>query len=105
MVITFKNKKLKKYYEDGQQAIIKFGPTMGKKYIHRINELKAAKSLLDIKKLPQTQLHKLSNNRKDQYSLVLTQPYRLIIKPQNIKNIDELENIEEVEIVEVVDYH
>lgn len=78
MEVQFKNAKLKKYYQKSDSAIKKFGEVVGKRYIQRINIIKATKDLNALKKLPVLRCHPLKGNRKGQWAINLTGSYRLI---------------------------
>jgi len=104
MEISFKDKKLKKLYEDITSLKRKYGSLQAELIVQRINELLAAENLFDISKLPQARLHSLKGNFKKCYALDIKHPYRIIITylsgdPQDLKSISQ------VMIVEIIDYH
>lgn len=104
MDIEFKNKKMKKIYEDHSLLSKKYGSRQAEEIISRINELKAAESLFDISKIPQARLHSLYNNWKDHYAVDIKHPYRLVLFPLNGNNND-LRSITAIKIAEMIDYH
>lgn len=53
---------------------------MAKLIRRRLDELRAASTLEDIRSLPQTRCHELKGNRAGQLSVDLNHPYRLIFK-------------------------
>ena len=104
MEISFKDKKLKKLFEDEVSLRRKYGSLQSELIVQRINELSAAESLFDISRLPQVRLHLLKGSLKKCYALDVKQPYRIIITyldgdPQDLKSITQ------VMVTEVVDYH
>ncbi len=107
MVLQFKSNKLKKQCENPEIAQKDYGVGIGTKLIQRVNELKSATSLIDIKNLPAARLHKLYGDRSNEYAVDLAQPYRLVFSPvfKNGKDIKKLGSITMVRIEEVVDYH
>ncbi len=78
MIVNFKTKKLEKCYCQGKQAQKEFGSQIAKKYIQRVNLIKAAKNLDEVMSLPGLRCHHLKGNRKGQYAVKLTGFYRLI---------------------------
>ena len=104
MELSFKDKKLKKIYEDDQALKIKYGDLQSKRIIQRINELLSAENLFDISKLPQVRLHSLSGKFKKCFALDILHPYRIIITYQNGDPAD-LKSINKIEILEIIDYH
>ena len=78
MIVNFKTKKLEKCYCQSNQAQKEFGSQIAKKYIQRVNLIKAAKNLDEVMSLPGLRCHPLKGNRKGQYAVKLTGFYRLI---------------------------
>lgn len=104
MEIYFSNRKLQKVCEDHRKLKAKYGTGQSRKIIRRLNELQAAKNLYDISRLPQTHLHPLLGDRKDQFAVDLQHPYRLIFLPLDGDMVD-LETITKIKIISIVDYH
>jgi len=78
LIVNFKTKKLKKCYCQSNQAQKEFGSQIARKYIQRVNLIKAAKNLDEVMSLPGLRCHLLTGNRKGQYAVKLTGFYRLI---------------------------
>ena len=110
MDISFGDKKLKKYANDDKQGIKNLGQIRHKKYKARLDQLKASKTLEDVRHQPGN-FHELKGDRKGEWACDLDQPYRLIFKPQEypIPTSEDGNylwlNILGVEILEIVDYH
>lgn len=104
MEISFKDKKLKKLFEDEVSLRRKYGSIQSELIIQRINELSASESLFDISRLPQVRLHLLKGHFKKCYALDIKQPYRIIITYLN-GDPQDLKSISQVMVIEVVDYH
>jgi len=110
MIITFADKKLKKYANNNSLAVQKMGDKRAKFYQKRLEDLKDAASFADLEHLP-GRFHQLTENRKDQWSCDLDHPYRLIFEPaedpipkdKDGKQI--LIEIKSIEIIEVTNYH
>lgn len=92
--IDFRTNKLEKCYKNSRQASKEFGAQIGRKYIQRINLIKAAKDLDEVMKLPSLRCHPLKNDRKGQYAVNLNGFYRLIFTVEgdtlNIAMIEEV---------------
>jgi proteic killer suppression protein len=78
LIINFKTKKLEKCYCQSSLAKREFGDQIAKKYIQRVNLIKAAKNLDEVMSLPGLRCHPLKGNRQGQYAVKLTGFYRLI---------------------------
>lgn len=78
MIISFKTTRLKKEYENERKASKSYGDQIARKYIQRVNLLKRAKNLDEVKTLPGLDCHPLKGNRKGQWAVSLTGFYRLI---------------------------
>lgn len=78
MIVNFKTKELEKCYCESSQSIKIYGQQIAKKYIQRINLIKAAKDLEEVMSLPGLRCHPLKGKRLGQYAINLTGFYRLI---------------------------
>ncbi len=94
MEIRFCTKKLEKQYLSHKEAQKAYGQQVAKKYIMRINIIKAAKCFDDLYAIPTLKFHPLEGNRKGEYAITLTGFYRLIIT--NDGEIFDIARIEEV---------
>lgn len=110
MNITFVDKKLETLSEDYNICRQKMGVKRAKLFIKRLNALRDADSLEDVRNLP-GRFHELKGDRKGQWGCDLDHPYRLVFTPiENPIPTNEhgqyiwLE-ITGVEIIEIVDYH
>lgn len=86
MDITFKNKKLKKSFNEGSQLDATHGKLRAKKIRARMKEFRAAKCLMDFwpPKSPPDRCHELTEGKRHgQLSVDLDQPYRLIFVPDH----------------------
>ncbi len=107
MEVEFKTKKLKRQCENPEIAQKDFGSLIGNKLTTRIGVFMAATSLLDIKNLPATRLHRLKGDRANEFAVVLVHPFRLVFTPSGIEkeDLNKLSKITAVRIEEVEDYH
>jgi plasmid maintenance system killer protein len=83
MNIIFKTKKFAKECNDYKLLQIHQGPQRAKLIRRRLDELKAANVLDEIKTLPQARCHELTGDRSGQISVDLDHPYRLLFRPGN----------------------
>lgn len=78
MQVKFKNNTLRNQYSDSQNAFAAYGKPVGRKYIERINIIKSAKSIEDLKAIRTLRCHELKGKRKGEWSINLTGFMRLI---------------------------
>jgi len=81
--IIFKTNQLRKECNDAKLMRKKHGPERANRLKRRLDELRAANNLEEMRRLPQARLHELRGDRDGQLSLDLDHPYRLIIEPAN----------------------
>ncbi|MBN2896137.1 MAG: type II toxin-antitoxin system RelE/ParE family toxin [Campylobacterales bacterium] len=79
MEISFRTKKLQKQYENSSEAVKAYGSQIARKFIMRVNTLKAAKNFDELYSLPGWDFHPLTGDRKGEYAIKLTGFWRLII--------------------------
>ncbi|MCB9091373.1 MAG: killer suppression protein [Halobacteriovoraceae bacterium] len=80
MELTFKTNKLKKQCNEFKESVKTFGEPTARKLNNRLNNLRAAATLMVMQKLP-GRCHELKGPRKGQLSLDLVGQYRLIFIP------------------------
>lgn len=110
MKISFEDRKLEKYANNDKQGLKHLGVLRHKKYKMRLDQLKASKTLEDVRHQA-GRFHELTGDRKGQWACDLDHPYRLVFRPQE-NPIPSTEDgnyiwieILGVEILEIVDYH
>lgn len=102
--------KLRKCACDDVFACRKLGRRRATLFKQRLDDLRAANSLEDVRYLP-GHYHELTGDRKGQWACNLDHPYRLIFTPhdfsldENVSGQSHWCYITEVEILEIVDYH
>jgi toxin HigB-1 len=110
MDITFRDKGLKKYANDDRLAIRKLGAKRAHVFKSRLDDLRAAESLEDVRHLP-GRYHELAEDRKGQWACDLDHPYRLVFTPHEEPIPSDKHGrylwieIKGVEIVEIANYH
>src|SRR5664280_2034572 len=111
MDIAFKQDLLGKCANDHRYAQRKLGPLRAKKYLLRLQQIRAAACLNDLRNLPQADFHELKADRKGQLACDLDHPYRLIFVPAHNpipKKQDgglDWSQVTAVTVLEIVDYH
>lgn len=96
--VSYKTSQLRKVCEDAEVATKKYGLEMAVKIQTRITQIKAALSVEMLVQKGVGRCHPLHGDRKGQYAMDLTQPYRLVFEKKN-------REVVAVEILEIVDYH
>ncbi|NTU58556.1 MAG: killer suppression protein HigA [Chlorobiaceae bacterium] len=110
MDISFRDKDLKKYANEDRLAIRKLGSKRAQVFKQRLDDLRAADTLEDVRHLP-GHYHELKENRKGQWSCDLDQPYRLIFTPHedpiptNPDGQYVWVEIRGVDVIEITNYH
>jgi plasmid maintenance system killer protein len=80
MDIVFKDKKFAKLCNSQKLLVKEFGLDRAKRIRRRLDDLRAATMLEDMRKIP-GRCHELLYDRSGQLSLDLDHPYRLIFEP------------------------
>jgi toxin HigB-1 len=94
MEVHFRTRKLKKQYQNHQEAVKAFGKQVGKRYIQRIGIIKSTTDINELCTLPGLHCHPLKGERTGQWATKLTGFYRLIFTVEGKKL--EIACIEEV---------
>lgn len=110
MNITFKQKKLKDCANNDRLAVKRLGALRARFYKLRLDDLRAATTLEDVRYLP-GRYHELTGNRKGQWACDLDQPYRLIFEPHEspVPVNDHGQyiwfEVKGIEVIEIENYH
>ena len=109
MMITYRSKKLEKTLNDDRLLIKVYG-SIAKKIKQRHDDLKDAKSLQDIRELPQLGLHQLKGSRKEDWAITVKKNWRLCFQlledtPSDDDGRISYLLITNIEIISVEDYH
>ena len=83
MQISFINKKLAKLLCAQKEVLRTYGPDNGRRILLRLQQMAAAANLAELSALPQTRVHELIGNRKEQISVDVKHPYRLLMAPDH----------------------
>lgn len=79
MQVQFRTKKLRECYEESKRAFQEWGDKVTRRYVERVNILKAAKSRDDLYKIAPLRFHALKGKKEGQYALTLIDRWRLVI--------------------------
>ncbi len=110
MRIVFDTKKLRKTFNSGKELIKVYGATQSEKIKKRMKVLEAAVNLEEVPVKKPERRHQLKGNRKEQFAVDLSHPYRLIFKPEGVPprlhdgGID-LKQVTGIIVLGVEDYH
>ena len=86
MKVSFRWQYLKRCYEKSQQAVQKWGPDVGKKYVTRVGQLFDAPTLQVVREQRALNFHALKGKRQGEFALKLTDKWRLIVKEGDTPN-------------------
>lgn len=110
MELSFKNNKLERQLTQPKQMAKAFGQ-LARKIDQRVEDLKAADTLEDMRKISAARCHELSGNRKGELAVDVSSNYRLIFEP-NHDPLPEKDDggldwneVTAIRILDVEDYH
>lgn len=110
MEVSFKSNKLEKQLTKPIEMAKAFGQ-MARKVDQRVEDLKAAETLEDMRMIPGARCHELKGNRKGELAVDISGNYRLIFEPQHNpipKKEDgglDWKGVTAIKILKVEDYH
>lgn len=110
MDIIFKTNRLLKLCNDDRTRQRECGPVRAKILKLRLDDLRAASVLEDVRFLP-GRCHELTGNRNGELAIDLDHPYRLIFTvandpvPKKENGGLDWKNVTVIKITEIVDYH
>lgn len=83
MDIVFRNRTLRRCFEEHAQAVRRWGPDVARRYISRINTIYDAESFDALKAIAALRLHELDGPLAGQWSITLVGRWRLIVLPSS----------------------
>ena len=95
--VRFRNRQLRRRFEEEKQAIRQWGGDVGPRYVERINFILGVETWDDLYRFQFLAFHPLHHNREGQFAAKLTGRWRLIVEPG--------EDERTLWVVEVEDYH
>lgn len=76
--MEFRTSKLRRQYEEYREAEKAYGREVARRYVGRVNLIKQARDLAELKALPGLRCHELKGGRKGQWAINLTGFHRLL---------------------------
>ena len=80
MDVHFGTRALHRQYESLKEAVKKYGPDRGRRYVQRVNALYDAEDWDAIRQFSSLRAHALRDNRAGQWAIVLQGRWRLIVE-------------------------
>lgn len=77
--VTFRTSELGEAYRVHKKAVRLWGDQVARKYVQRVDILRAAESSDDLFKVPPLRFHPLAGDKAGKYALTLHDRYRLIV--------------------------
>ena len=111
MELSFKNSKLAKVLNSERDILRNYGTDNGRHIMLRLSNIRDAETLEQLSKVPQTRVHELTADRKDQISVDVKHPYRIILvcnheeMPRKPDGGLDWTRITKVQLIEIVDTH
>lgn len=96
MEVRFPTRLLERCYDEGGEALRRWGPVAGTRYVQRVNLLLEAERFVDLFAIRALGLHPLVGARRGQHALRLTGQLRLILTREDEATVT---------VEEVVDHH
>ncbi len=111
MEIRFASSRMAKLCNSEKEMRGKLGPRCAERLQQRLEELRAAATLGEMRLLPGARCHELTQDRKGQLAVDLVHPRRLVFEPAHDPVPTKADGgldwskVTEIVILEVVDYH
>jgi plasmid maintenance system killer protein len=110
MDITFRTAKLRKACNDASVRKKTFGPRTSEILGRRLDDLRAADDLDQIRRLPGLRCHELKGARAGQLAVDLDHPRRVVFEPEEPRPLRDDGSLDwaqvtSIVVIEVVDYH
>jgi len=93
MEVEFATPALRNCYEKQTAAAKTWGPTIGRKYVQRVNLLLAARQLGDLTVPKSLRLHPLHGQHDGQYAISLDQRWRLVFRYERESGLIRIEEV------------
>ena len=79
MEVIFRTNELRRCYENSARAVRQWGPVVGRRYVHRIDQLSEVSNFQEAYKVQSLRLHPLVSSQRGELSITLTGRWRLIV--------------------------
>ena len=97
MEVRFRTRQLQRCFEKEAQAIKRWGPDVGARYVERVNFILGVEVWSDLFTFAFLAFHPLHHDRERQFAAKLTGRWRLIVEPGDSERT--------LWVVDVEDYH
>ena len=77
--VEFRTARLRTCYTNSSAAARAWGDKVGRRYIQRVDVLKAAKSADDLHKIPPLRFHPLKGDRQGRHAITLIDRWRMVV--------------------------
>ena len=107
MKIYFSTKKLQKIFNSEKELLKNYGVEQTNKIKMRMAVLKAAVNLAEVPVQKPERRHQLQGNRKNEFTVDLKHPFRLVFRPEVLSKdgVYDPTEITSIIIIGVEDYH
>ncbi len=110
MKIYFVTKKLQKIFNSEKKLLKEYGEIQTKKIKMRMEVLQYAVNLAEVPVQKPDRRHQLKGNRKEQFAVDLSHPYRLVFKPKGEPPLlpdggIDIKHVTGIIVLNVEDYH
>ena len=79
MQVEFRTHRLRSCYVNSSAGVREWGDKVARRYIERVNVLKAAKAAADLYKVAVLRFHPLKGDRQGQHSITLVDRWRMVV--------------------------
>ena len=79
MQVEFRTHRLRSCYVNSSAGVREWGDKVARRYIERVNVLKAAKTADDLYKVSVLRFHPLKGDRQGQHSITLVDRWRMVV--------------------------
>ena len=79
MQVEFRTHRLRTCYVDSAAGAREWGDKVARRYVERVNVLKAAKTADDLYKVAVLRFHPLKGDRQGQHSITLVDRWRMVV--------------------------
>jgi proteic killer suppression protein len=81
--VTFRTTRLAECYTNSTTAQREWGDKVARRYIERVNILKASRSTVDLQKIPSLRFHPMKGNKEGRHSITLVDRWRMEVSFQD----------------------
>ncbi len=83
MLVTFRTARLERCYTSSKVGQREWGDKVARRYIERVNILKASRSAAELSKVPSLRFHAMKGTKRGHHSITLVDRWRMEISFQD----------------------